>query len=89
MVDSSAVSSDPATWRESGPCFSPEPRISQAAYPLVMMFTLSCYAGKAQSVTYLSDVITVNLDVSYPGPYCGNRTCGRGRGLDHPKGSTR
>jgi hypothetical protein len=42
-----------------------------ATYLLVMMFTLLGYPAKAQSVTYLPDVIAVNLNASYPGPIVG------------------
>ena len=56
MIDSSAVST---SCRES-------PYIRGAVCLFVVMFTLLGYGAKARSVTYLSDVITVNLNTSYP-----------------------
>lgn len=61
MIDSSAVST---SCREN-------PYIRGAVFLFVVMFTLLGYGAKARSVTYLSDVLTVNLNTSYPGPIVG------------------
>ena len=77
MIDSSAVST---SCRES-------PYIRGAVCLFVVMFTLLGYGAKARSVTYLSDVITVNLNTSYPGLIVGIGRAEGGGGSITPRGT--
>ena len=77
MIDSSTVS---IPCRESV-------YVRGVVYLLVTMFTLLGYDAKSQSVTYLSDVITVNLNTSYPDPIVGIGRPGGGGGSINPSGT--
>ena len=75
MVDSYAISTS-----------RPESAyVRGTAYLLVMMLILLDSAAKAQPVTYLSDVITVYLSASYPGPIVGIGRAEAGRGSITPR----
>ena len=78
MIDSSTVS---ISCRENA-------YVRGAVYLLVMIsITLLEVPAKAQSVTYLSDLVTVNLNASYPGPIVGIGRAGGGGGSINPRGT--
>ena len=80
MVESSVVSISCARLNESA-------YVRGAICLLVMMFTMLGCPAKAQSVTYLSDVITVSLNASYPGPIVGIGRTDAGGGSVTPRGT--
>jgi hypothetical protein len=61
--------------------------VRAAAYPLFVMFTMLGCAAKAQSVTYLPDVIRVQLNASYPGHIVGIGRAEAGGGSITPRGT--
>jgi hypothetical protein len=77
MVESSAVS---ISRHESA-------HVCVAVHLLVMICALLDCAAQAQSVTYLPDVITVNLNASYPGPIVGVGHAEAGGGSIAPRGT--